>query len=251
MSRPFRSFLAAAGVVLLVPATGAAAGWQEGPVPPSDDLTPPPSTAPAEPDPVEPGGPSSLTITVPPVSLAKPAPKAKPTPAKAEAAQAAPTRRTTPRRVRSAEPSVEHHVLVAPAVEQAPERQAAPKARRARARAKPARPQPRVVAKVVTPVRTIRDPEPAGAVLAAQFSLDQGSGSGAMKTVVLLLAVALAAVLGALVAAVGAAPLLADRWPSVFVPVIDATERIVLTGVCLAGAALTLMITWALTGPGG
>jgi hypothetical protein len=66
----------------------------------------------------------------------------------------------------------------------------------------------------------------------------------------LYLALAFATVLGMLLVLAAAAPLLADRWPRVFVPVIDATERIVLaavlTYVCLAGAALTLAITWAL-----
>ena len=66
----------------------------------------------------------------------------------------------------------------------------------------------------------------------------------------LYLALVLAMFLGFLLSLVGTAPVLAQRWPQVFVPVMVATERIVVAGVCLAGAALTLAITWALTGRG-
>jgi hypothetical protein len=99
------------------------------------------------------------------------------------------------------------------------------------------------------PREPIRDRRAAQGVLAARFATPVASSTAGANHSVLYLALALATVLGMLLGLAAAAPLLAGRWPQVFVPVIDATERIVLAGVCLAGAALTLAITWALTGP--
>jgi hypothetical protein len=86
-------------------------------------------------------------------------------------------------------------------------------------------------------------------VLAAHFTFHE-SGDGGSNPWLLVLASLVAAVVAAGIAVVGAAPVLADRWPNVFLPVIEAIDRNMLAGLCLAGAALTLVITWALTGPG-
>jgi hypothetical protein len=246
MSHPLRTTLVAlVGIALLVPAAGA------GQEPPPDELAPPPPppTAPVDPvEPVEPAGPTSITITVPPLPAKKAAPQAKPQPAKP--ARREPVRRSAPRRsapvVETRSEAREPEVPVPAAT---PEPKAAPKPS---AKKKVLRPKPRVVAKAVAPApaRPIRDREAAGAVLGAQFALGAGSEDEGVNKTILVLALALAAVLGAVVGVVAAAPVLAGRWPSVFVPVIDATEQIVLAGICLAGAALALVITWALTGPG-
>ena len=250
MSSLLRSILAiSVGLALLVPATG---GAQE---PPPDDLAPPPPpSTPADPEvPPEVEGPTTVTIKVPPLREAKPAPK-KAAPQQAAPQQAAPApdpvRRTSPRRsVRVYEPVTPSYESEAPVVEQTPAKAPRPKAKRVKKNVQ--RPRPRAVAKPTAPVlRTIRDPDRAGAVLAAQFTLGGNSDGAGVNTTVLVLAIMIAALLGCVVGVVGAAPLLADRWPKVFVPVIDATDRIVLAGVCLAGAAATLAITWALTGPG-
>lgn len=243
MSSLLRSVLAiSVGLALLVPATG---GAQE---PPPDELAPPPPSTPAEPEaPPKVEGPTTVTIKVPPLHEAKPAPKKVQT---QQAPDSEPVRRTSPSRsVRVSEPVTPSYESDAPVVEQKPAK--TPRAKSKRARKNVHRPRPRAVAKATAPViRTIRDPDPAGAVLAARFTLDDASESGGVNTTVLVLAIMIAALLGGVVGVVAAAPLLADRWPKVFVPVIDATDRVVLAGVCLAGAALTLVITWALTGPG-
>jgi hypothetical protein len=108
-----------------------------------------------------------------------------------------------------------------------------------------------VVAKAPAPLapHPIRDPERAGAVLAAHFTLAEDDGRA--NTLVVVLAALLVGLIGGVAAVVGAAPVLADRWPKVFVPVLESTDRIVLAGVCVGGAVLALAITWALTGPGG
>jgi hypothetical protein len=108
-----------------------------------------------------------------------------------------------------------------------------------------------VVAKATAPPapRPIRDPERAGAVLAAHFTLAEDDGG--TNTAVVVLAALLIGLIAGVVAVVGAAPVLADRWPRLFVPVLESTDRIVLGGVCVGGAVLALAITWALTGPGG
>ena len=95
---------------------------------------------------------------------------------------------------------------------------------------------------------------PAHGVLAAQFSSQDAALPATlpatMHRAVLYVPLAAAVLLGILLGLVGAAPALAVRWPQVFGPVIDASERIVLAGVCLTGVVLTMAITWALTGPG-
>jgi hypothetical protein len=112
------------------------------------------------------------------------------------------------------------------------------------------RPQRKLVVTVAVPQSPIRDGRPAHGVLAAQFSAPGPAFSDSSQRTVLYLALVLAAILGALLSLVATAPVLARHWPEVFIPVIQSSERIVLAGVCLATGALTLAITWALTGPG-
>ena len=97
----------------------------------------------------------------------------------------------------------------------------------------------------------IQDALPAHGVLAARYSQQQVASAATTRTAVLYLGIVLVGGLSLVVGLLGAAPRLVGRWPQVFMPVIDSRERIGLTGVCLAGAALTLAITWMLTGPGG
>jgi hypothetical protein len=145
---------------------------------------------------------------------------------------------------RAAEPERHSHTDATPVTKEQRPQKAATKVKRKKQRA-----QPKAITPAPTSRRPVRDRMPVNGVLAAQFSTPQSSASATAPRAILYLALALAAVLGMVLGLAAAAPLLAGRWPQVFVPVIDATERIVLAGVCLAGAALTLAITWALTGP--
>jgi hypothetical protein len=242
-------FLAAIVASALVAAAAAAA--QE---PPPDEIAPPPPpTTPADPvEPAEPDGPTSITITVPPLPATKSAPKKAAPKAKRVEPAPEPARRWTPRRSApvDVEPSVSETQgeIEAPAAETPPAKKAAPKSKAKPAR-KVHRPRPHAVAAAPARPRAIPDREAAASVLAAQFTLERADG-GRANTGMIVLALVLAAALGLVVGVVGAAPVLADRWPKVFVPVIDATDRVVLAGLCVAGAAVTLVITWALTGPG-
>jgi hypothetical protein len=239
----------AAALALCLPALAAA---QEGP-PPEDVPAPPPTTtAPTEPvEPAEPTGPTSMTIIVPPLPAQKAAPK-KAAPKKA-APQKAPERSEPVHRSAPAESYSEPETYEEPATaEPAPRKPVAKKAKAAKRKAHrtKAKPKPRVVATAVAlpASRPIRDPQPVGAVLGAQFTLGEDGGT---NTGVIVLALVLTGLVGAVAAVVGAAPILADRWPKLFVPVIESTDRIVLAGVCVGGAMLALVITWALTGPSG
>jgi hypothetical protein len=243
----------AAAFALWLPAL---AGAQEGP--PPDDIPPPATTTPTEPvEPAEPTGPTSITITVPPLPAQKAAPKkaapqqAKPAPKRAAPVRREPVRRASPRRSEPVESYSEPAVSEEPAAEPVPQKPK-PAAKKAKAAKKKVhRAKPRVVAKAAAPVARgpIRDPQPVSAVLGAQFTL--GQDDGGMNTSVIVLALMLAGLVGAVAAVVGAAPILADRWPRLFVPVIESTDRIVLAGLCVGGAMVALAITWALTGPSG
>lgn len=252
------TFAVSLGLALLVPATG---GAQE---PPPAETAPPPPTTTTPQDPIvqiEP--PPVVTIKVPPLPKPKPAAK-KAKVQRAKPAPREPVRRSSPRRsVRVWEPEpvavAPRAEVEAPVAETKPAKPAAvkpkPKPKPKPHRKKVVRANPRVVAKAAAPpARTIRDPDRAGAVLAAQFSMGddpaQAAGTG-VGTGMVVAAVLFAVFLGTAVGIVGTAPLLADRWPKVFEPVIDATDQIVLVGVWIAGLALTLAVTWALTSPGG
>jgi len=252
MFRSLRILVAQLGIALLLPAVVAA---QE---PPPDEIAPPPAptTTTISAEPVAPPGPTSTTIILPPLPAVKLAPKkATSQPAKPAEPEPAPVRRTTPRRsapVASDDfeaPAAE----TSPAAETPPAKKATPKAkpkRKPAAKQKVQPPRPRPVAKAATP-RTIPDREAAGAVLAAQFTLGrEDAGGGGMSSGLVVLALVFAGLIVAVVGVLGAAPILADHWPKVFVPVIEATDRVLLAGLCLAGAAAALVITWALTGPG-
>lgn len=253
MLLPVRTLLAGlVGVALLVPAIGVAAARQEPPVTTPVETTPVETTPlpenpapPVEPD--EPPGQQTITLQVPPLPApAAVAPKAKPKPKLVR--ERAPVRRVTPRRVveRVAEPETQARVDVAPIVKEKPRLKAKP--------TKPSRPQQKVIAPASAPQRLLRDGPPTHGVLAAQFppqaALSPSSTPDSGQRAVLYLALVLGAVLVVLLGLVGTAPVLALRWPQVFVPVIHSSERIVLAGVCLATGALTLAITWVLTGPG-
>lgn len=246
MLLPVRTLLVGlAGVAFLVPAIGAAAVREDPPVTTPAETSP----GPADPVPLEPTvtlgvppePPDSITIQVPPLPEPAPAaraPKPKLTRPRAHA------HRITPRQAerRVAEPASRSEAHVAPVVK----KKATPRKPLKELR----QPQRKIVPAVSAPRRPIRDRMPTHGLLAAQYSTPAVAAPPVARSTVLYLALALATVLGMLLALVAAAPVLAGRWPQVFVPVINATERIVLTGVCLAGAALTLAITWALTGPG-
>jgi hypothetical protein len=214
---------------------------------PEETTPPPPTTTDPGVTEEEPPGPDTITLIVPPL----PAPRA------AAAKQQQKVVRPRPKVVRKAARPAAHRAVereTPSADEFAPvevEVKAKPKAK-AKAKAKqPRRPEPRLTAPAALQRRPLREPEPAHGVLAVQHTTRHVGSTPTTNTAVLYFSITLATVLGMLLCAVGAAPRLAGRWPHVFVPVIDATERIVLAGVCLAGAALTLAITWALTGPGG
>ena len=234
-------------VALLVPAIGAAA-VREDPPPPAETTPPPTEPAPPEDPPVTitPEPPVTIEIKVPPLPdpvAASPKPKLeKPEPVR----QRAHSRRVTPRRVEyRAEPETPSRADAAPVAKKKPAAKVKPK------RKKPRQIQHVVVAAPVSaPLVAIRDRGPAHGVLAALLVAPETSSPPGASSAVLYLALALAAMLGTLFGLVGAAPVLAGPWPRVFAPVIVATERIVLAGVCLAGAALTLAITWVLTARG-
>ncbi len=116
---------------------------------------------------------------------------------------------------------------------------------------KPKQTPKRVLSRPVALQEPADRPQVAQGVLAAQFSPVVSSPPASGSAAFLYLAFGLAAAFGLSLGLVAAAPRLVQRWPQVFVPVIGANERIVLASVCLAGAALTLVITWELTGPGG
>lgn len=247
MPTPLRTILAAlVGVALLVPAIGAAAVEEDPPV------TTPVETTPLPPDPV-PAEPPVITVEAPPeqqtITLQVPmTPEPQAAPVKRKLVKPRTHRRpvTHTRVERVSEPEPQSRAEVAPVTKA----KAKPKAKpRRKAKVKKLR-RHVAVAPVVAPQLRVPDPEPAHGVLAARFSEPAAIDPDATDPAVLYLAVALATVLGLLLGVVVTAPVLADRWPEVFMPVIDATERIVLAGVCVAGAALTLAITWVLTGPG-
>jgi hypothetical protein len=254
---PLRLIVAVAAVLALT--LPPLAAGQEGP-PPDDLPAPPPATtAPVDPvEPAEPAGPTTLTITVPPLPAQKPAPKkatpaqAKPAPKRAAPTRREPVRRETPRSSQPVERFSEPETSAEPAAEPARRKPAAKKAK-PKPRKQLQRVTPRVVAKATPPIvpvrRPIRDQERVGAVLAVQFTL--GQDDSGRNTASVVLALVLAGIVGAVAAVAGLAPVLAERWPALFVPVMESTGRIVVTGVCLGGALLVLAMTWALTGPGG
>jgi hypothetical protein len=253
--KPLRLIAAiAAALALCLPALAAA---QEGP-PPEDIPAPPPTTTttPTEPvEPTEPTGPTTMTITVPPLPAQKTAPK-KAAPQKAKAAPkatSAPVQQPAPRRSDPVESYSQPEASEEPAAEPEPAKPVAKKAKAAKRKAHrtTSGPNPRVVATAVAlpASRPIRDPQPVGAVLGARFTL--AGEDGGTSTGVIVLALVLIGLVGSVAAVVGAAPILADRWPKLFVPVIESTDRIVLAGLCVGGAMVALVITWALTGPSG
>ena len=240
--------VALAGVALLVPAIGVAAPSEDPPVTTPVESTPlPPAPAP----PVEP----SVTLEVPPepqeITIQVPvlpdpvvaAPKRTPVRPRA------PARRAPTRVERVSESQTQSRADDASVAKEKPKQKAKPK-KKLRQPKKPRQTQRTVVAPVTAPQRPVRDRMPVHAVLAARFSTPEAASPANTYGPVLYLGLALAAVLGSLFGLVGAAPVLAGRWPHVFVPVIVARERIVVAGVCLASAALTLAITWVITGPG-
>lgn len=237
--------VALAGVALLVPAIGGAAVPGEPPVTTPVETTPP---APDPAPPVELEAPPAITITIEVPPVAEPAVAA---PKRTFGTLARPrthARPAQPRRVeRRAEPERRSRADIAPVAKEKPTPKAKPKKTKKK---KLRKPQHRVIAPVSAPQDPIRDRMPEQGVLAAQFSAPDVVSPATTHWVVLYLGLAVAAVLGMLFGLVGAAPVLAGRWPQVFVPVMHATERIVLAGVCLAGAAATLAIMWALTGSG-
>ncbi|MGZ8688492.1 MAG: hypothetical protein ACXWZP_08700 [Gaiellaceae bacterium] len=236
--------VALAGVALLVPAIGVAAVREDPPVTTPVETVPPlPDPAPPV-EPEAPPEPPAITITIEVPPLPEPVVAAPRRTLARPALPRAQARRVAPARVeRVAKAESRSRADVAPVVTKKPTPKAKPKQ-------KLRKPRRRVIAPVSAPQRPIREHVSVHGVLAAQFSAPDAASPATTHREVLYLALALAAVLGTLLGLVVAAPALAGRWPQVFVPVIDASEQIVLAGVCLACAALTLAITWALTGPG-
>lgn len=249
MFPPVRTILVAlAGVALLVPAIGTAAVRQDPPVTTPETIPLPPDPA----LPVEPvvilDQPESVTITIEVPALPEPV-VAEPTRKPPKLARPpAPARRVTPTAATHlAEPETQRRADVAPVATKKPTPKAKPQK-------KLKQPKRKVMAPVSAPQGLIRNHMPAHGVLAAQFSSQDAALPATlpatMHRAVLYVPLAAAVLLGILLGLVGAAPALAVRWPQVFGPVIDASERIVLAGVCLTGVVLTMAITWALTGPG-
>lgn len=245
MPTPLRTILAAlVGVALLAPAIAAAAVQEDPPVTTPVETTPlPPDPAPpAEPPPVTveaPPEPQTITIQVPPL----PEPAAAPAKPKRVQPRTHAPRVVHTRVERAPEPESHSRVDAVPAAKPKPNS-------KVKTRKKVKHSTRHAVAPLAAAQPPVIDPRPAHGVLSAQFSAPVAFEPAATHRAVLYLALALATVLGLLLGVVATAPVLASRWPHVFMPVIDATERIVLAGVCVAGAALTLAITWALTGPG-
>lgn len=235
--------------VLLLPGPGAAAAQEDPPgttptetSPPPADPTPPVETVATLDVPAE---PYTITIVVP--VLPERAPKR----AAVRKHAAPPVRRSHSR----AAPTVSHEVaersqssprIVAPAK---PDKAA--KAAKTRKQAKPPRLKRAAPPRVSRPaVIRVPDHVPAAGVLAAQFSSASVDPSAPASNTILYLALTFAALLAMLVALAAAAPSLALLWPRVFAPVIQAQEQLLLAAACIVCAAITLAITWALTGPG-
>lgn len=247
MPPPVRILLVGlAGVALLAPGIGVGAVLGSPPGTTPVETNPPPDVPPPT-DPAvtleDPPGSDSITLQVPPL----PDPPAATAKTKKKVVPTRPPVRTErPARVqRVTERETSSSVDVAPVAESETAVTPKPKPKVKRSARKVV-----VLPQASAPQRPDRELLPAHGVLAAQYSGPTLGSTATSSSPVLYLAVSFAVVLGMLFGLVGAAPRLAGRWPEVFVPVIDATERIVLVGVCLAGAALTLAVTWALTGPG-
>ncbi len=260
MVPPVRTILVVlAGAALLVPAIGVAAAREDPPV------TTPVEAIPLPPEPVLPVDPVVVLDPPQPVTIEIEVPTlpdpvlAEPTHKPPKLAQPpAPAPRIAPTAARHVtERETQHRADAAPVATKKPTPIAKPQQRLKQKRLKQERlkqAQRKVLASVSAPQRLIRKHTPAHGVLAAQHSGQDAAFPSTlpatMHRAVLYLPLAAAAVLGILLGLVGAAPVLAGRWPQVFDPIIDASERIVLAGVCLMGVVLTMAITWALTGPG-
>jgi len=239
-------------LVMLLPGLGVAAAQQDPPAttptetaPPPEDPAPPVGTVATVDLPAE---PQTITIVVP--ALPERAPKRA-----ADRKQAAPPvrknrSRATPTVSREvAESSQSSPRIVAAAEPDKPAKVA--KAATTRRRRKPARPT-RPAAPRVSRQAMIRVPDrmPASGVLAAQFSSASVDPPAPASNTILYLALAFAALLSMLVALVAAAPSLALLWPRVFARVIPVQEQLLLVAACVVCGAITLVLTWALTGPG-
>ena len=250
MPPPVRILLVGlAGVALLAPGIGVGAVLGSPPGTTPVETNPPPDVPPATEPGVtveDPPGSDSITLQVPP--LPDPPAAAAKTKKKKVAPTRPPVRTVRPARVhRVTERETSSSVDVAPVAES--ETAVKPKPKQ-KAKVKRSARKVVVLPRASASQRPNRELLPTHGVLAAQYSGPTVASTATSSSPVLYLGVSFAVVLGMLFGLVGAAPRLAGRWPEVFVPVIDATERIVLVGVCLAGAALTLAVTWALTGPG-
>ncbi|MDX6396693.1 MAG: hypothetical protein QOJ43_101 [Gaiellaceae bacterium] len=244
---PARTVLAAAlCVAALVPAAAAGADGDPQGAPPVE--TTPPATQPAPPPETAPPSdvvtldvepPQTITLDVPGVPERAPAVK----PAKRLSRVAPEPRRKRVRTSRRYEPVAESSF-------REPERQPASPARaKVRPHKHKAAKSPRkAAAQTQLAAPQPRDSELTGGVLAAEYSLRPGSGSGTGSFVYVLLTVG--ALAGLLLVLAGSAPALATAWPRAFVPVIKERERLFVVGLCVACGAFAWAITWVLAGSG-
>lgn len=244
-------------LVLLLPGLGSAAAQEDPPETTPTETSPPPAdpTPPVE---------TVITLDVPDASdtitIVVPVP---PKPARKWAAVRPAVRPAVAPSVRRSDsrpaPTVSSEVVEssqssprgAPAQSAKPKKAAkAAKAAKTRKQTKLSPPKRSTPPRVFRPA-VIRAPEhTAGGVLAARFSSASVDPSASTSNPIFYLALTLAALLAMLVALVAAAPSLAPLWPRVFVPVIRAQEQLLLGVACVICVAITLAITWALTGPG-
>jgi hypothetical protein len=244
-----RSLVLLGAVFFVLLALPAPAFGQEPPPPPPADPPPEDPAPPVSEITVE--GPTTITLTVPPLPAKKaPAPKAaapKPDPDPAPPPPPAP-RRSTPEPVYAPEPEPEP--VYSSAAE--PEPQTAAPVRKAKAKPKPKpkvrrvkqKPTPKPVAPVTTiepalPIVTIvEERRPFVAALPPPvYAPDDGSEA----PMLVLLVVGFAGTL--LLGFAGVAPRLAFYWPEVFVPVARERDAVSFFGLCLLASGI---VAWAI-----
>lgn len=235
-------------LVTLLPGLGAAAAQQDPtsttPIetsPPPEDPTPPVETVATVNVPAK---PHTITIVVP--ALPERAPKR----AAVRKHAAPPVRKNHSRAAPTVFREVAEPSQSSPRIVAADKPAKAAKAATTRRQTKPSRAKRPAPPRVSRPaVIRVPDQMPAAGVLAAQFSSASVDPSAPASNTILYLALTLAALLAMLVALAAAAPSLALLWPRVFTPVIHAQEQLLLAAACIVCAAITMAITWALTGP--